>query len=143
MMGNNSPFMTPECTPMRPEIVDVSTPWSDILLEELRTAIQFDRPRQRSRYGASQGTSCSKRLRKQRRIIWLTAIMMLGLLWTLKRGEKHSEDGNKMIAKQNLDGLQFIDAGHPYIRVRQLIQQTPKLRLTSATVCWPLGIDRR
>ena len=62
----------------------------------------------------------------------MTAIMILGLLWALKRGEKHSEDGNKMIAKQNLDGLQFIDAGHPSIRVRQLIQRTPKLRLTSA-----------
>lgn len=142
-MGNSSPFMTPECTPIRPEIVDVSTPWSDILLEELRTAIQFDPPRPRSRYGGSKGTSCSTRLRKQRKIIWLTAIMILGFLWALKRGQKHSENESKMIDKQKLDGLQFVDANHPSIRVGQLIHQTAKLRLTSTTVCWSLGIDRR
>jgi hypothetical protein len=33
-MGYSSPLLTPECTPIRPEIVESSTPWPDILLEE-------------------------------------------------------------------------------------------------------------
>jgi hypothetical protein len=118
-MGYISPLLTPECTPIRPEIVESSTPWSDILLEELRTAIQFDPPSPRSRYGVAKGGTYRKRLRNQHRILCLTTLVIVGFLWALHHGKRSIEDEGKLAGTLRLEGLKFIDANHPSIRVRQ------------------------
>ncbi|KAH8803904.1 hypothetical protein F5882DRAFT_425342 [Hyaloscypha sp. PMI_1271] len=79
-MGNISPFLTPECTPTRPEIVDASTPWSDILLEELRTATQSG-SRIPRRYGVAKFGSCRTHFRNQSRILWLTFLVIYVGRW--------------------------------------------------------------
>jgi hypothetical protein len=120
-MAYSSPLLTPECTPIRPEIVESSTPWSDILLEEIRTALHFDSPSPISRYGVPKGGTCRTRLRSRGRILCLTVLVIVGLLWALKGGGKAIEDESKLVSEPKLEGLQFIDANHPSIRVRQLI----------------------
>jgi hypothetical protein len=117
-MGN-SLFLTPECTPNRPEIVDASTPWSDILLEELRTASQSD-SRTPKRYGVAKFGSCRTHLRNQSRILWLTFLVIVGLFCAVKGGKQAVSDESKLVAQPELDGLQFVGANHPSIRVRQL-----------------------
>ena len=119
-MGYSSSLLTPQCTPSRPEVVEASTPWSDILLGELRTTIQSDPPNQRG-YGAGKFGSCRTRLRNQSRILWLTILVIVSLLWAVKGGSKLMLDENQLVPQPKLDGLQFIDANHPSIRVRQLI----------------------
>jgi hypothetical protein len=128
-MGYSSPLLTPECTPIRPEVVETSTPWSDILLEELRTAIQFDPPRQINRYGVTNGRSCRTSLRNQSKIVWLAIMVIFGLLWVMKGGKKAFSNESKLVAQPKLDGLQFFDVNHPSIRVRQLATLI-QLRLT-------------
>jgi hypothetical protein len=123
-MGYSSPLLTPESTPIRPEIVESSTPWSDILLEELRTEIQFNPPSLRGRYGVAKGGTCRTRLRNQSRIVWLTILVMVGLLWGRHRGKSAIEDESKLVTTPKLEGLQFIDASHPSIRVSQLFNLT-------------------
>ncbi|PMD65203.1 uncharacterized protein K444DRAFT_659492 [Hyaloscypha bicolor E] len=113
-MGN-SLFLTPECTPNRPEIVDASTPWSDILLEELRTATQSD-SRTPKRYGVAKFGSCRTHLRNQSRILWLTFLVIVGLFCAVKGGKQAVSDESKLVAQPELDGLQFVGANHPSIR---------------------------
>jgi hypothetical protein len=117
-MGNISPFLTPECTPTRPEIVDASTPWSDILLEELRTATQSG-SRIPRRYGVAKFGSCRTHLRNQSRILWLTFLVIVGLFCAVKGGRQAVSDASKIVAQPKLDGLQFVGANHPSIRVPQ------------------------
>ncbi len=105
---------------MRPEVAEASTPWSDIFLKELRTTIQSDPPGSISRYGVAKGRSCRARLRSQSKMLWLAILVIVGLLWAMKGRNKAFPNESKLIAHQNLDGLQFINSNDPSIRVRQL-----------------------
>jgi hypothetical protein len=118
-MSCNSPFLTPECSPIRPEVVEVSTPWSDVLLQDLRLAVELD-PRIPTRYGVVTGRSYRTRFRGQSKIVWLAILVLVGLLWALKGGKNKISIKSKLVTHQSLDGLQFINSSDPAIRVRQL-----------------------
>jgi hypothetical protein len=140
-MDCSSPLLTPECTPARPEIVETSTPWSDVLLEELQTAGQFRRPGSQ-RYRSAKFANCRTRFRYQNKILCLTILMLFGLLLAERGGRRGPWDDSELVTQPKLEGLQFIDANHPSIRVRQLMgvrQATANL----AAVRWPLDIDCR
>jgi hypothetical protein len=120
-MGYSSPLLTPECTDLRPEVVEASTPWSDILLEELRTAIRFEPQSPIRRYGVATGRSCRTRLRNQSRILSLAILVLVSLLWATKRGKNTFSNKSKLVSQPGFDGLQFLNASNPSIRVRQLL----------------------
>jgi hypothetical protein len=117
-MSCNSPLLTPECSPIRPEVVEASTPWSDVLLEDLRLALELD-PRIPIRYGVVTGRNCRTRFRGQNKIVWLAILVIVGLLWALKAGKNKVLIKSKLVTHQSLDGLQFINSSDPAIRVRQ------------------------
>jgi hypothetical protein len=120
-MGYSSPLlMPPESTPIRPEVVEASTPWSDILLEELRTVTRFDPLIPTSRYGVANRRNVGMCLRSQSKILWLAILVIAGLLWGHRAGKKAFSYESKLVAQPKLDGLQFLDANHPSIRVRWL-----------------------
>lgn len=116
-MGYRSPYSTPENTLSPPEVIDASTPWSEVFLEE-HVALQLNTPQ-----------SLSDRLRNAfrthslswNRTIWLAVVLAAGLLWSLLSGTKYvvSLPGSADVFNHqtNVEGLQFIDATHPYIRV--------------------------
>ncbi|KAH7409521.1 hypothetical protein BKA64DRAFT_570688 [Cadophora sp. MPI-SDFR-AT-0126] len=59
-MVYHSPYSTPDGTPLAPEVVEASTPWSDVLLEDLQTTIHFNAPTQLIRkygYGSHKARS--------------------------------------------------------------------------------------
>ncbi|KAK0110012.1 hypothetical protein ONS95_002674 [Cadophora gregata] len=116
-MVYHSPYSTPDDTPLAPTVVDASTPWSDVLLEDLRTTIQFNPPTQLIRkYGYG---SHKTRLRSWGKVVWLCVFLVAGLWWAfLRRQDGRYRDNTKMVLDiPTLDRLQFIDASHPYIRV--------------------------
>ena len=113
----HSPYSTPDGTPLAPEVIEVSTPWSDVLLEDLRTTIQFNpptRPTRRCGYAPHK-----THIRGRRMLLWLSVVVVVGLWWGWLRGQDSRYRGERKIILDDpsLDGLQFIDANHPYIRV--------------------------
>jgi hypothetical protein len=117
---------TREHTPLGPELVSTSpswptTPWSDVLLGELGTTVQFQSPPilvGRCRYISR--ASCSTRLRNLSRFLWIALVFAICLLWALDRNENilFQNSKERYTEQLNLDGLQFVDANHPNIRVR-------------------------
>jgi hypothetical protein len=137
-MGLSTRFPTPERTPNRPEIADASTPWSNILLEELRARTQPDANPPR-RHGFAKFGGCGSRRRNQSRIFWLTILVILGLSWVKRGGRKAVFDGGGWAAQPQLAGLQFLDSNHPSIRVRQAHAFEIKAAANGLVVRWPLG----
>lgn len=117
IMVYHSPYSTPDGTPLAPDIIEASTPWSDVLLEDLRTTIQFNPPTRLIRkYGYG---SHKTRFRGWGKALWLSLFVIVGSWWVFWRGQNGRYRGEKKIAVDlpTLDGLHFIDANHPYIRV--------------------------
>jgi hypothetical protein len=122
-MGFKSPLSTPgKISSEYSTTREPSTPWSDILLEELRNTIQVTSP---SRLLKRYKTGDVEILRRRNRLIWLAILLAIGLTYAINRLH-HGNDlliltsdkkGNYLIP--DLNGLQFIDANHPYIRVSQ------------------------
>jgi len=119
-MACSSPLLTPESTPIRPEIIETSTPWSDILLEEFQISDRFSRP-SAYKYRPTKFSICRTRVRTQSKILWLSILAIVGLLWAVTRGQTRLSDERVLAAQSKLEGLQFIAANHPSIRVRRLI----------------------
>lgn len=118
-MGYHSPFSTPDNTPLAPELVEASTPWSDVLLEDLRTTVQFNPPaRLVHRLGIAPHGPSRKRLRGRIKAFWSSCLLLVGFLWISKRSHslkpQHEKNG---LERPKLDGLRFMNANHPHIRV--------------------------
>ena len=115
-------LQTPEGSPLRPEVVESSTPWSEVSIEELSTQFRFSPPpRLAGKYGYTTHHTRRTRLRNQSRVLWLVILLLVLLWWGLTgrgQGVQWREINEKHTAQPDLDGLQFIDAAHPYIRVR-------------------------
>ncbi|KAL5317291.1 hypothetical protein ACEPPN_014386 [Leptodophora sp. 'Broadleaf-Isolate-01'] len=116
-MVYHSPYSTPDGTPLAPEVVEASTPWSDVLLEDLRTTIQFNPPIRlirKYRYGPHK-----TRFRGWGKALWLSLFVVVGIWWAFLRQQDEGYRSEKKMVEDlpALDGLQFIDANHPYIRV--------------------------
>ena len=120
-MAYTTPLYTPDGTPLRIQVVESSTPWSEILLEELRTSIRFhNSPRLRGRFSYASTASYRTRLRSFSRIVWLGILIIILLWWRLGRGKQSmrmNDEISQTSTQPNLDCLQFIDASHPYIHV--------------------------
>ncbi len=121
-MAYNSLYSTPAISRSYSEVGDTPTFWSEILLEELRTVVQIHSPpRQTSTYGYLPQAAFRMRLRGFSRFLWLAIFLVLGIWWSLSRGLNGKENlvgQSKVNEKLELDGLQFIEASHPYIRVQ-------------------------
>lgn len=115
-MSYSSPLLS-ECTPVRPEVVEASTPMPDVLLKDLRIAIELD-SRIPTRYGVVTGRTCRTRFRGQSKIVWVAILVIVGLWWALKGGKDKISIKSKLVTHQSLDGLQFINSSDPAIRVR-------------------------
>ncbi|PBP22147.1 LigA protein [Diplocarpon rosae] len=117
-MGYHSSFTTPGSTPFAPESVEASPPWSDSLLGELRTTIQFNPPaRVVYKYGSASHRTLRTGLRGWSKALWLSFLLVLGLWWMLQgRLSSRNQYQQNTLHQPKLDGLQFIDANHPYIR---------------------------
>lgn len=113
------PYSTPEYTPPRPEIVDASTPWSDVLLEEYTTI----RNESTQTYKELLRSTLKSTLRYWNRPLWLAALLVAGIWWSFSGGiylPNLPENSEMLNLRVNIEGLQFIDATHPYIRVGDL-----------------------
>lgn len=121
-MGYRSPYSTPEDTPLRPEIVEASTPWSDVLLEEHAT-LRIDAPMS---YKELLRSTLKAQLRSWNRTLWLAIFLVAGISWSLLGGTKYMaslpDNAEGLSHPVEVDGMQFIDATHPYIRVGILRQ---------------------
>lgn len=116
VMGYDSSYSTPETTPLWPEIVGASTPWCDIQLEDYQLAGINDR----QTYWTLIWSTIRAPLRKWNRPFWLAVILTVGIWWSLRGGhytQSLPDNAEMLKAQVNVDGLQFIDATHPHIRV--------------------------
>ncbi|CZT50970.1 uncharacterized protein RSE6_12047 [Rhynchosporium secalis] len=115
-MVYHSSYSTPDSTPLAPEVVEVTTPWSDISVEDLRPKIKFNQNTLKiRRFGCG---SYKTRFRGWGRAMWLSWFVIAAIWWAFSQ----RSDGHYLIEKQTffdlstLDGLKYIDATHPYIR---------------------------
>jgi hypothetical protein len=119
-MDTPSPWSTPEDTLPRVSVVDCSTPCSENALRDLRTAFGFYTSlRLLSKFSFGSSGTQRTRLRNFILLIWTTA-STIALLWWWLEGERQTVLFQHRINLSSgwpaLDGLQFIDADHPYIR---------------------------
>ncbi|KAH7336059.1 hypothetical protein BKA65DRAFT_458560 [Rhexocercosporidium sp. MPI-PUGE-AT-0058] len=88
-MVYHPPYSTPDSTPLAPEIIEASTPWSDVLLEDLRTTIQFNpttRLIRKYRYGYHE-----TRLRSWGKALWLSLFVVYVGRWLVTADETHKD----------------------------------------------------
>ncbi|PMD27603.1 hypothetical protein NA56DRAFT_589343 [Hyaloscypha hepaticicola] len=90
-MSYSSPLLS-ECTPVRPEVVEASTPMSDVLLKDLRIAIELD-SRIPTRYGVVTGRTCRTRFRGQSKIVWVAILVIYVGRW-VSTAERTHIDGS-------------------------------------------------
>ncbi|KAL2069198.1 hypothetical protein VTL71DRAFT_15536 [Oculimacula yallundae] len=115
-MVYHSPYSTPESTPLAPEVVEATTPWSDVIIEDLRITIPFNTPSLLiRRYGFG---SHKTRFRGWGKSLWLSLFVVAGLWLAFWKRQDSRYLGERIMAVDlpTLDGLQFFDATHPYIR---------------------------
>lgn len=122
VMAYNSVWSTPEVTPPHIQVVEISTPPSgdvSYLYQELiTTALLKKAPKPACRY-VSRSNACH-RMRLRNRIALLTVSIIVFLGWWLNSSKRmiQSIHDIDLSTHNQLGGLQFIDANHPYIRVR-------------------------
>lgn len=124
-MDIQSPWSTPESSPPRVSMVDFSTPCNT--LRELRTALRSSAS---PTLPGRSGSNSIQRTRLQYFVLlaW-TSILTIALLWWFLNGEKQTILLKNILNLPSglpaLDGLQFIDADHPYIRFVGRWSSTP------------------
>lgn len=131
-----SPFSTPTATPtatsetpLRPQTSNTS-PWSEISMENWRNGVDFRSPPPAYDEEAQPETPHGfhkASLENLHKAIWLTVLIMVCFWFWLSQQQQQIhfyQYGLKISnVEPTLDGLQFIDASHPYIRVRYHIVQ--------------------
>jgi hypothetical protein len=115
-MVYQSPLSTPDQSPLRVHLIDSSTPWSDVLLDERAIHISFS-PIPIGRF--NHVPSVKTQLRRCYRPVWLALLLVLGWVWFWMGGKQNAAQSQNRInlSVPNIEGLQFIDVSHPEIRV--------------------------
>lgn len=109
-MVYNSPLSTPANTPLRLQLIDFSTPWSDVRLEERGSPIRI------VTFEHAPGVTRKTRFRRNYRTIWPAIFLIIGSLWFWAGNQEAQEEVNQKLAP-DIEGLQFIDVHHPGFRV--------------------------
>jgi hypothetical protein len=132
-MAYKSLLPTPERTPRRPQIVEASTPWSEV---------------SEKKYGGAKHGTFRAPSRSLSRLFWLTILLTIGVWWVVrlgKVGRAISEDDeyyNKLASQQlKHNGLQFIDATHPYIRVCSFSLDSSATNFVQYVGRWTSSLD--
>lgn len=115
-MVYKSPFSTPDQSPLRVHLIDSSTPWSDVLLEERAIQVSSS-PIPIGRFNHIPGVQT--RLRRSYRPVWLALLLILGCVWFWKGGKQSAAQSQNRINHPvpDIEGLQFVDVSQPGIRV--------------------------
>ncbi|TGO48731.1 hypothetical protein BCON_0231g00140 [Botryotinia convoluta] len=124
-----SPLSTPTATstatsetPLRPPINN-TTPWSEVSLENWRNGVDFRSPP--PAYDEEEQSETPHRFYKTNlehlyKAIWLTVLIMVCFWFWLSQQQQrihfYQYDTKISTAQPPLEGLQFIDTSHPYIR---------------------------
>lgn len=121
-MAYDSDWSTSDGTSPRVYVVDSSIPESkDGSTDYIElTSILVERPRATGRFDTKLNHCHRMRLRNLSKVIWPTMLVIILLGWWLATGREHSQPrygSNTSSLDKDLEGLQFIDASHPYIRV--------------------------
>lgn len=124
-----TPFSTPTATttatsetPLQPQTND-SSPWSEISMENWRNGVDFRSPPPLYDEAVPETPHrfLKAPLESLHRAIWLTVLIMICFWFWLSQQQQqihfHRYNANISKTAPALDGLQFIDASHPYIRV--------------------------
>ena len=139
-MGYSTPLSTPDGSP-RVLVVDSSTPWAENgLHDDLSTINAINNPpRPRSRFGYASTVNNRCRIRIYNKLLLLTIGMMVLLWWYGGGGSKQSIQYGKGIPtrQQELAGMKFISANHPFIRVCSPQKTTTQLTTASMSVVGP------
>lgn len=145
IMVLNSVLSTLGHSPVSPEVIESSTQWSDVFLEEFHSKIHFQSPPTLvGRYGYTPRGTWKTRLRKSSKFVWISFFFLIFLWWATDGTQKRMlPDETDNVETESLDGLKFIDGHHPYIRVRQPSLKCKSRCLVMAVVCWPLVIISR
>ena len=109
-MVDNSPLSTPDTTPLRVQLIDSSTPWSDVRLEERESPIRI------VTFDHVPGATRKTRFRCYHRAIWPAIFLIIGSLW-FWAGKQEAQKKVNQKSAPDIEGLQFIDVNHPDIRV--------------------------
>ncbi|QSZ34674.1 hypothetical protein DSL72_007528 [Monilinia vaccinii-corymbosi] len=131
-MVDISPFSTPTTTPtatsettLKPPTANTS-PWSDISMENWRNGVDFRSPPPAYNEEALPETHqrfYKAKLESLHKAIWLTVLIMICFWFWLRQQQQQQQhihfyqyDTKILTTEPALDGLQFINASHPYIR---------------------------
>ncbi|TVY68783.1 hypothetical protein LSUE1_G006151 [Lachnellula suecica] len=112
----DSPSSTTEWTPLRLHLIDSSTPWSDVVLEE--RSFRISSPPIPIGKFYLPNRSYRSRLRRYNRLMCLMVVVTFVALW-LWLGGRPAPQQQRKIEKPyvaNIEGLQFIRANNPHIR---------------------------
>jgi hypothetical protein len=114
-------FLTPERAPLRAQVVENPTPWSEILLDGRQAATPFTaRPALQTSNILGSGIPTKARLYRFRRLLWPILFVTIGcfMLSGLGKSGTQALQKSKIAALPiSVEGLQFIDASHPNFRV--------------------------
>jgi len=109
-MAYDSPFSTPASTPLRLQLIDLSTPWSDVSLEERGSPIRI------VNFDHAHSVTRKTRFRRYHRAIWPAVFLVIGSLW-FWGGNPEAQTRVDQNLAPDIEGLQFVDVNHPGIRV--------------------------
>ncbi|ESZ90559.1 hypothetical protein SBOR_9055 [Sclerotinia borealis F-4128] len=121
----SSPTTTPTATSETPlhQQTNNTSPWSEISMENWRNGVDFRSPP--PAYDGEEPLEPPPRFYKANleslyKAIWLTVLIMICFWFWLSQQQQQTHfyqyDTKSFITQPTLDGLQFIDASHPYIR---------------------------
>ncbi|TVY48089.1 hypothetical protein LOCC1_G002053 [Lachnellula occidentalis] len=108
-MVYNSPFSSPANTPLQLQLIDFSTPSSNVRLEERGSPIRI------VTLDHAPSVTRKTRFRRYHRAIWPAIFLIIGSLCFWAGNQKAQKKVSQELAP-NIEGLQFIDVNHPGIR---------------------------
>jgi len=124
MAQAESPWSTPAAALNSIQVVESSSPWSEIVFGELNTEIGFEpSPDFKGQFFQKPTSSRRARLRNLSRLLWVSmAVVIITWWWVNKeeRSRQFSPKENQSNTGPNLEGLHFIDANNPQIRVSKV-----------------------
>ncbi|KAF4633127.1 hypothetical protein G7Y89_g4999 [Cudoniella acicularis] len=118
-MGFTSNFDSREGTPIRVSIVECSTPWSEILLEEQSTTYFSPQSATGRRFSLASFMACKTRPHRLHKAVWFTVFLVIAAWLILNPTGEYMElerQSETELTTHNLEGLQFIAASHTFMR---------------------------